>query len=189
MRTYVLATAALLACVSAANAQPSPRVTPEVRPFVGAFLPTGRMSDDFEAATMLGAQVGLELSRNFHVLGTGSWTHGHNKFEYASDRTNIWQYDLGIEGNLVRQVGERWLFRPFAGVGGGGRSYDYRASGVGTRTCTAGYAALGTEFETGPVALRVEARDYLSCFESPVTGRKRTRNDVGLSFGVAYHIR
>jgi hypothetical protein len=190
MRTRTLTLAVLLGLAPALGAQsPSRRVTPEVRPLVGAYVPTGSMRDAFEPATMLGAQFGLELSRNFHVLATGTWTQGHNNFDFSTDRVNIWQYDVGVEGNLIRPLGEEWLFRPFLGVGAGGRTYDYRAGGVDTKSCTAGYAALGSEFETGAYALRAEARDYLSCFESPVTGEKQTRNDFGLSLGVAYHVR
>jgi hypothetical protein len=189
MRTRILA-AALALAGSALGAQPTATpLTPEVRPFVGAYVPTGAMRDDFKAATLLGAQFALELNRNLHVLGSAAWVHGHNKFGFASDRTNLWQYDLGAEANLVRPVATNWLFRPFVGLGAGARTYDYRAEGVKTRTCTAGYGAVGSEFETGAVALRVEARDYLSCFKSPVTGRNRTRNDLGLSIGVAYHVR
>lgn len=190
MRTHTLTLAVLLGLAPAIGAQsPSRWVTPEVRPLVGAYVPTGPMRDAFKPATMLGAQFGLELSRNFHVLATGTWTHGHDKFDFSTDRVNIWQYDAGVEGNLVRTLSEDWLLRPFVGAGAGGRTYDYRAAGVGTRSCTAGYGALGSEFQTGAYALRVEARDYLSCFESPVTGKRRTRNDFGLSLGVAYHVR
>jgi hypothetical protein len=189
MRTRILATVGLLACASALGAQTSQRrFTPEVRPLIGVFVPTGSMRDDFKTATLLGAQVALELSSNWHVLSNVSFTHGHNRLYATSDRTNIWQYDAGVEGNLVVPMGERWLFRPFAGLGAGGRTYDYRGE-VDTRSCTAGYGALGSEFQTGPVALRLEARDYLSCFESPISGYKKTRNDLGFAFGLAYHIR
>jgi hypothetical protein len=189
MRTRML-TAAVLMVGSALGAQvTAPPLTPELRPFVGAYVPTGAMRDDFKAATMLGAQVALEVNRNFHVLGTAGWAHGHNKFGLGSDRTNIWQYDAGVEANLVRSLAATWLFRPFVGVGAGGRTYDYRVDGVKTQTCTAGYGTVGSELQTGAVALRVEARDYLTCFKSPLTGKNRTRNDLGLSLGVAYHLR
>jgi hypothetical protein len=57
------------------------------------------------------------------------------------------------------------------------------------RTCGSGYGALGTEFQRDRLALRAEARDYVCCFKAPVTGVKsKTRNDVGLSLGFAYHL-
>jgi hypothetical protein len=163
---------------------------PEIRPFIGAFIPTASQVDDFKAATMLGTQAAFELSENFHLLGSFAWTHGHNKFTgFSKDLTYIWQYDVGAELNLMNQMSEAWLFRPFAGLGVGGRTYDYKAVGIGAKTCTAGYGALGTEFQSGAIAVRFEARDYVSCFESPITGRKQTRNDLGLSLGFAYHFR
>lgn len=163
--------------------------TPEIRPFVGVYLPTGPMQDQFKSASMAGVQVAVEMNRNFHVLGSVGWTHGHTKLSMSRDRTDIWQYDLGVEGNLLRPLGDVWLLRPFAGIGAGGRTYDYRAPGVGSKRCTAGYGSLGAEVQRRDVALRLEGRDYLSCFESPITGRKSTLNDVGISLGLAYHIR
>lgn len=194
MRTRWL-TAAMLAAVSALptaalHAQDGgPTPTREIRPFVGAYVPVGAMRRDFRDATMLGLQAAVERSRNLHLVGSASWTHGHHRYDRGSDRTDLWQYDVGVEVNLYRPMASGWVFRPFAGVGGGARTLDYRASGLKSYTCTAGYGSLGTELQTGGVALRVEARDYLSCFKSPVTGLHDTRSDLGLSLGVAYHRR
>ena len=190
MRTHLLMAAGVLALVPVLGAQQLPRApTMELRPFAGVYVPTGAMRRDFGTATTLGAQGALELSRHWHVLGSVGWTHGHNKLALGSDVTYLWQYDVGVEANLVRALGTHWLLRPFAGVGGGGRTYDYRAAGVSSRTCTAGYGALGTELQRGAMAVRLEGRDYLTCFESPATGRKHTRNDFGVTLGLAYHLR
>ena len=159
----------------------------EVRPFAGIFLPTGAQRADFKSATMIGIQGAMEFNRHVHAVGSVGRTHGHNKL-FAKDLTHIWQYDVGAELNLVRQIGVEWDLRPFVGAGGGGRTYEYRSPAVGTRSCYAGYATVGTELQRGLIAFRAEARDYLSCFDSPVTGTKRTRNDLGLTVGVAYHL-
>jgi hypothetical protein len=189
MRTRLLIPAALVASAAVLPAQDRWRPEAvEVRPFAGVFVPVGAQRADFKSATMMGAQAAMEFNRHFHALGSVGWTHGHNKM-FAKDLTHIWQYDLGVELNLVRDVGYGWLFRPFLGTGAGGRTYDYRALTAGTRTCLAGYGTAGAEMQRGTVAFRVEAREYLSCFESPVTNTKNTRNDVGLSFGLAYHLR
>jgi len=74
-------------------------------------------------------------------------------------------------------------------VGVGARTYDYAAAGVGSNTCSAGYASVGSELQRGTVALRFDARDYLNCFKSPFTGVEKTRNDIGLTLGLVYHIR
>jgi hypothetical protein len=189
MRTTLLIPAALLAATMTLPAQERWRApSVEVRPFAGAYIPVGAQRSDFKSATMAGLQGAIELNRHFHALASVGWTHGHNKI-YTRDVTHIWQYDLGAEFNLVRDLGYGWYFRPFIGTGAGGRTYDYRRVGIETKSCLAGYGTAGTEFQYGVVAFRMEARDYLSCFERPTTGRKQTRNDLGLTFGLAYHLR
>ena len=160
----------------------------EIRPFAGVFLPVGASEADFKSATMMGVQGAFELNRYVHAVANLGWTHGHNRM-FTADLTHIWQYDVGAELNAVQPMGWDWYFRPFLGVGGGGRTYDYRGVAAKTTTCTAGYGSLGGELQRNVLAFRVEARDYLTCFESPLTGKKNTRNDIGLTFGVAYHVR
>jgi hypothetical protein len=189
MRTMFMIPATLLvAAVTLPAQEPWPTPTVEVRPFAGVYIPVGAQRSDFKSATMVGGQAAIEVNRSFHALASVGWTHGHNKF-FTDDVTHIWQYDAGGEFNLVREMGFGWYFRPFVGAGAGGRTYDYKTDGVGTKTYLAGYGAAGGEVQRGAVAFRIEVRDYLNRFESPVTGTKRTRNDLGLSFGLAYHLR
>ena len=162
----------------------------ELRSFVGAYMPTGGHRQDFKSSTLVGAQAAQELSSHLHLLASFAWTHGHNKFAvFTDDRTYIWQYDVGAEVNAIRELGNQWLWRPFAGLGVGGRTYDYRAANVGSNSCAAGYASAGSELQRNVMALRLEGRNYVNCFESPFDGKKSTRNDLSLSFGLVYHIR
>jgi hypothetical protein len=185
---YLLA--GLMLCAPALGAQRIQSFGPEFRTFAGAYIPTGDQSDAFKSAAMVGGQAALELNENFHVLGSLGWTYGHNKFNFGStDNTYIWQYDVGAELNGLYELANNWTFRPFVGLGAGARTYGYQAKQLENKTCTAGYGALGSEFQLRSIALRLEARDYLSCYESPFTGRKNTRNDVGISAGLAFHIR
>ena len=191
MRRITLALVGLAALTAPAVGQ-SNRLSPgfEVRSFAGAYVPTGAQRNDFKAATMIGAQIAHEFSDQLHLLGSVGWTHGHNKFaNVTDDRTYIWQYDAGLELNLVEDLGSDWLFRPLVGFGVGGRTYDCAAARLGTNSCSAAYGSVGSEFQRGTVAIRLDARDYLNCFKSPITGVKKTRNDVGLSLGLVYHIR
>jgi hypothetical protein len=182
--------AALVCITPAMSAQRVGSFGPEIRPFVGAFIPTSDHRQDFKAATVVGGQAALELNENFHVLSSVSFMYGHNRFGVGNtDNTYIWQYDVGGEMNLVNEMANDWFFRPFVGLGAGARTYDYRATGMKSKTCTAGYGALGTEFQNGPVALRIEGRDYLTCFQSPITGKRQTRNDATFALGMAFHIR
>lgn len=189
MRIFVMVTAAALALPATLSGQERWREPSiELRPFAGVFLPVGAQRSDFKSATMVGAQGAIELNRHLHGLASVGWTHGHNRL-FVEDLTHIWQYDVGAEVNAVREVGWGWYFRPFIGTGVGGRTYDYRGVSAKTTTCTAGYGSVGGEVQHDVVAFRVEARDYLSCFQSPVVDQKHTRNDLGLTVGLAYHLR
>jgi len=189
---FSIATLSAFAALTISASAQTTGVTPgfEIRSFAGAFVPTGDMRNDFKTATTVGAQVAHEFSEHMHLLGSIAWTHGHNKFaNLTDDRTFIWQYDAGVELNLVREINDEWLFRPLIGAGVGARTYDYAAAGVGSNTCSAGYASVGSELQRGTVAVRLDARDYLNCFKSPFSDVKKTRNDVGLTLGLVYHIR
>jgi hypothetical protein len=165
-------------------------IRPEVRPFMGMSIPTGTQRDLFQTAAMLGVQAALEMGPQFHLLGTFGWVPGQAKFPGAGPDVQILQYDVGAELNLYRPLNETWLFKPFLGAGGGARTYLYDDDDLRDRTCTAGYAAAGMELQVARTALRFEARENIFCFRSPVTGIKsRTRNEVGLALGVAYHFR
>lgn len=189
MRTLGIVTAVLLAFPAASGAQERWREpSGELRPFAGVFLPVGAQKENFKSATMFGLQGAIELNRFLHGVANVAWTHGHNRF-FAEDLTHIWQYDVGAELNAVSEMGWGWYFRPFAGAGVSGRTYDYRGVAANSMTCAAGYGSVGAELQHSVLAFRAEARDYLSCFQSPIATSKRTRNDFGLTAGIAYHLR
>ncbi len=191
MRFQALAVAALLAVASSAGAQSrfTPKPGPELRPVVGAFVPTGTLADNFKSNVLVGGQLAFELNEHFHVLGSFAWVPQTVKFTgLATDGADIYQYDAGVEFNLIRHLGDQWLLRPFVGVGGGGRTYHYAAASAPRKTFGAGYVTLGTEFQRGMYAIRLEARDYTSRFDSPISALSRTTNDVTIALGLAYHV-
>lgn len=164
--------------------------TPELRPFVGAYLPTGAQRDLFKDASLFGIQGALEVKPTFHLLGTFSWVPVHDKFSGFDENVNVFAYDVGTEFGMIHSLGSGWELKPFLGLGVGARTYAYKASGLSNNTCAAGYGALGSEFQFDKVALRFEARDNVFCYRSPIAGvATATRNDVGLAFGFAYHFR
>lgn len=190
MRPFTASAIVLLLGATALPAQESTmRFRPEIRPIAGVLIPTGDFRNEFKSAETFGGQLALEVTPVFHVVGTVAWTHGHNKFVGVENRTDVWQYDGGVELNPFGLIGSAWELRPFLGVGLGGRTNDYKATALKTTTCLAGYGAIGTELQRGIVAFRVEGRDYLSCQESPFNGVKKTRNDIRLNFGIALHLR
>lgn len=165
-------------------------ITPELRPFVGAYMPTGAMSNVMKSSALFGMQGALEVNPNLHVIGTLGWAPAHNKFTGYDENVNIFSYDIGAELGLVRPMGSGWEFKPFFGLGGGARTYDYKATGFPTHTSALGYLSAGSEFQLNPVALRVEARANAYDYKSPVTNvSANTRNDIALLFGFAYHFR
>jgi len=189
MRGMALMLVALLAGTAVASAQ-RPRVRPEIRPYAGALIPTGDLRNFFHDAPMVGVQAAVELKPSLHLVGAFGWVAAQNRFPVAQDNVNVFKYDVGMELGLVRSLGGAWELRPFIGAGIGGRTYDYQAASLATKTCTSGYGAVGTEFQIARTALRLEARHNVFCYRSPITsGSSQTRSDIGLTFGVAYHLR
>ena len=191
MKKTIVVTAALMMLAGAiASAQRITSPGAEVRPFAAAWVPMGALREDFRDAATVGAQGALELSDSWHLVGTLGWTYGKNRMSAISkERTNVIHYDIGAEANLLYELANSWLVKPFGGLGVGARSYDYGVDAIGTKMCTSGYGGIGSELQRSVIALRVEARQYVSCFESPVTGVKKTRTDGLYAIGFAYHIR
>ena len=178
------------AAASPAVGQPAESYRPEIRSFVGAWVPFGAMRYDFRDAATAGVQGAFEVSSRLHLVGSVGWTYGHHRFtQLATDGVYLIHYDLGAELNMVRDLSSVWRAKPFVGLGGGARSYDFGAVGVAASICPSGYAALGGELQRALVALRAEARQYVTCFESPVAGTTRARTDAIYTAGLAFHLR
>jgi hypothetical protein len=161
----------------------------ELRPFVGAFLPTGEQRDLLRDAFLVGAQGSYRTTPRFAFTGTLAWTPSKDRRTPGDQALDMYHYDVGVEGRAPSWLGGAgWDVTPFAGLGLGGRTYDYRDLDVDARTQFAGYGALGAELGlglAGRVGARFEARDYVSRF-APLTGRgdAEARNDVTLSLGL-----
>lgn len=189
MKKFLASLVVLAATTTVASAQ-QPVMRPEIRPFVGVYVPTGTQRDLFDDAAMFGVQAALELRPSFHVLGTFGYVPGQTKYVALKNDVQVFQYDLGFEMNMVRALGSSWLFKPFVGLGAGARTYRYDSNALMDRTSAAGYGALGMEFELNRAAIRFEGRDNVFDFRSPLPGIKsRTRNDVGFALGLAYHFK
>ncbi len=188
MRTISIVVAAVALGAASLAAQVS-RPIVELRPFAGVTIPTGSQRDLFKDAPITGLGVALQMTPNLHVVGTFGWMREHTKYAVTRNDADRYQYDAGLEVSLERNISSSWTFRPFVGAGGGARTYDYQASTLLTRTCAAGYGAIGSELRTGQTALHFEARDYVFCNKSPLPGGvSKTRNDITMAFGVAYHL-
>jgi len=174
-----------LVALTRVSAQDSDVSRPELQLSIGAFLPRGNMARDLRTAATVGAHARLELMDFARGIVSVGWTPTSATFLSGSnDEVHIWHYDAGIELISSREIGGGATWRPLAGGGLGGRSYDYRARGRETVTCATVYAALGSELQVGGIVYRLEGRGYLSGFPSPVTGHRELRNDFSLAFGL-----
>lgn len=163
--------------------------TPEFRPYVGAFMPTGALRDALKTSAVYGFEAALEVTPNLHVLGTFGWSPAHDKYTGYDENVNIYAVDVGSELGLVRSLASGWELKPFLGLGVGARTYDYKSSSLAGQTLAAGYLSAGSEFQLSRIALRVEGRENVFHFRSPLSTGSNLRNDVSLLLGFAYHFR
>lgn len=128
---------------------------------------------------LVGAQTSWTVHSNVGLTASFGWTPSTDKIAPRDQTLDAFQYDLGIEARAAQLSSAR--ITPFIGVGAGGRTYDYRDLEVDSRTNFAGYGALGVDVDAGPLAVRLEGRDYVSRFQ-PLTsgGEIKTRNDVAV---------
>lgn len=185
--TTVAVTSFLVTEPAAAQGWPP---VPEVRPFVGAYVPTGSQHALLEGAIAVGAQLALEFDRGAHAVVGFSWVPTEQRGIATGGRIEMAQFDIGAEW---LSPGRRRLQRhvnPLVGAGVGLRAYRSRDTDAASQANVAGYGALGVELLVGRVAFRAEGRDYLSAFRG-LDGQDDTslRNDATLSLGVGYHLR
>ncbi len=189
MRKVVVLAAAFALVASVLPAQ-SPTVKPEIRPFAGIMIPTGELRNLFLDAPLFGVATALEVKPTFHVQATFVWVPAQDKYGLAQNNVNVFQYTAGMELGFVTPLAGRWELRPFAGIGVGGRTYAFQGAALNDRTDFVGYGAIGTEFQIARTALRLEVRDNVFGYRSPIPGAgTETLNDIGVSLGVAYHLR
>ena len=175
---------------SAASAQQAESYRPELRSFVGAYVPFGVMRDVFRDAPTVGVQGAFEVSARLHFVGTVGWTYGRHKVAtLRRDDAHLIHYDVGMEVNALHDLSRAWRIKPFGGLGVGARTYDYGTVGVPANVCLAGYGALGSELQRRDIALRAETRQYITCFDPPLGGSRTTRSDAIYAVGIAYHLR
>ncbi len=199
------ATAALAIAARGASAQTAERAARtaptglELRPYVGAFVPTGVQRAVLGNAVVTGAQVGWQFHPHLAVTGAFGWTPTKNKQTVVIDgraltgprpRLDLFAYDVALEARGTSLQGfAAWSTRPYLALGVGGRTYRHRhLDGADPQTNLVGHAAVGLDVnpDAGRVGLRLEARNNVSASRG-VSGELRDaqgRNDVQLSAGL-----
>jgi hypothetical protein len=159
----------------------------ELRPYAGAFIPTGKQRDLLRDAVLVGGQASYRLNPNVAVTGTVGWSPSKDRITPGDQKLDVWQYDLGAELRAPSWVTSGALdFTPFVGLGAGARTYNYRDLDVDSKTNFAGYGMLGGELGFGRFGFRLEARDYVSQFKPFDGGDSKTRNDVTVATGLTF---
>jgi hypothetical protein len=162
----------------------------EVRPFAGALIPTGPSREFLKNALLAGGQVSVRILPQLAATGTFAWSPNNDRSFLGAPTLDVYQYDLGLEARGAGWFeGDGWHFTPFAGLGVGGRTYNYRNLDFRSTTDVDGYGAVGGELGYGRIGLRVEGRDYISQFH-PLNGIGPTanHNDVALGAGVTVRL-
>jgi hypothetical protein len=183
-----LAAFSLFVASDAAKAQSSePDKSFQVRVTSGSFAPTGSQRDALESAHVTAAQISWLIRPSLAITGSFSWARSKDLTLTDTPKLDVFTSDLGVETRAVKLFANGPIsIRPFAGVGAGMRSYDYRKLAVEGTHNLAGYAAVGAELGLGRVGVRLEARDYVSGFK-PLAGigTSDTRNDVVITAAVS----
>jgi hypothetical protein len=175
--------AALLGGAHAAGAQsvaPAPRNSWELLFSSGALVPTGTQRNIVKDAALSTAQLSYVIRSRFAITTSLGWARSRDLGSVGDPRLDVFTYDVGVEARAPRSIaGDAMTFTPFAGVGAGSRSYNYRSLDVDATHNLAGYGAVGGELGRGRLHLRLEVRDYLAGFK-PLAGAgpAGTRNDV-----------
>jgi hypothetical protein len=191
MRSPYVLIASLIA-VTAASAVRADDVTTVsnpglIRPFVGAYIPTGKQSDVLKSSVLTGLQLGYQLPSPLRIVGAIGWTPSEAK-DFSNVRTNILQYDVGAEVGPRAVSEDVWRFGPFAGLGLGARTYKFHDASASDQTDFAGYGSVGGEAMKDHFGARVELRDYLSQFKDIGGSGTSTRNDMMLTGALTFHL-
>ena len=154
----------------------------------GVVVPTGAQRTRVAQGKLTAAQVSYVVRPALAVTASLGWARTRDIATVNDPKVDAFTYDLGAEFRAPRLIGGNAIsFSPFAGVGAGGRSYNYRSLSAPATYNVAGYGSVGGELGVGRIRLRLEARDYLAGFK-PLAGEGagHSGNDVVLMGGLRF---
>ena len=152
----------------------------------GAFIPAGAQRNVLKDAQASAVQLSWLVRPSLAITGSFGWARSRDRIVANTPKLDVFTSDLGVEYRAPKLfAGHAVTLSPFAGLGAGARSYNYRSLDADATHNVAGYGALGGELGLGRVALRVEARDYAAGFRPLLgAGTSETRNDVSIMAGL-----
>jgi len=198
MRSLLIAAAlgstAALAPSLSAQATTETQTTPEHKPgwellvSSGVVMPTGAQRTRVAQGKLTAAQVSYVVRPAIAMTASLGWTRTRDIATVNDPKLDAFSYDIGAEFRAPKLIGGNAIsLSPFAGLGAGGRSYNYRSLSAPAASNVAGYGSVGGELGVGRIRLRLEARDYLTGFK-PLAGEgaMRSGNDVVLMGGLRF---
>jgi len=154
----------------------------------GVVVPTGAQRARVAQGKLTAAQVSYVVRPAIAVTASLGWARTRDIATVNDPKLDAFTYDVGAEFRAPKLIGGSAIsLSPFAGVGAGGRSYNYRSLSGPATSNVAGYGSVGGELGVGRIRLRFEARDYLTGFK-PLGGEgaARSGNDVVLMGGLRF---
>jgi len=155
MRAFSVALVAVASTSGIAEAQQPTLRRFELTSFMGALVPTRVQSNTLKNAQTLGLQGAYAFNRYLSAVGTFSWASSEDKTAFTDQDVDVFQYDIGAEAGIEKQLTSAFTLRPFVGLGMGGRAYDYNDRDTESQYNFAGYGAGGAELMMGRFGWRV----------------------------------
>jgi len=155
----------------------------------GAFVPAGDQRDVLKDAQASAVQLSWLVRPSLAITGSFGWARSRDRTVVNTPKLDVFTSDVGVEYRAPQLfAGQAVTFSPFAGLGAGARSYNYRKLNVDATHNLAAYGAIGGELGIGRVGLRVEVRDYAAGFKPLIgAGASETRNDVSIMAGLKFN--
>ena len=152
----------------------------------GALVPTGVQRDAIKRGNLTAVQLMYVARPTFAITSTFGWARSKDVATVDQPKLDVFTYDIGAEARAPHRIAnETMSFSPFAGIGAGGRSYNYRKLDVDAKHNLAAYASAGGDIGVRRLHLRLEARDYVAGFKPLAgSGAGRTGNDVVVMVGL-----
>ena len=139
----------------------------------------------------MGGQLKVDLNELVGFVGTFWWAPTHAIATTSSHNEpdlDVFSYDFGIEVRPLSSLDLNLPVTPFVALGAGGRTYSFRDLDEDPQTNYSTFAAMGGEFAIKRLALRLEARGYLSDYDD-LTGllsESNSRTDFVFNAGLSY---
>jgi Outer membrane protein beta-barrel domain len=184
MKKLVTAVAALVALVATpALAQEQEQARKfQITPYAGAFIPTGDQRDVLDDAFLTGLTLSYDVHPYVSIVGSFGWAGSQGKQTLTLDQDlDVFQYDLGVQGQYPFAIGKALTLKPFLGAGLGARTYDFRDLDYDTETDFVGYLSAGADMEYRQFVVGLTVRDYIGEYDGIGTDENSsTRNDIAL---------